>query len=822
MSEQPHDDREESAPNRSRPFDADRRDFMKLVGGHALAGAVGTAALSGPAAAVETASEISPGDGFTEVAPWLEEEDVDVYRIREPTRSEVEAAFHASGARVVVFETSGTIDLGGEELAITEDRCWVAGQTAPSPGITFVRGMLQVDANDCVVQHVRSRIGPGSDGNIQGNDSINTADGTENNVLDHVTASWGTDECLSVGYDTDNTTVTNCLVYEGLYDPYGDGSDHNYATLVGDGATNVTLAGNVWAKCRARLPRLKSETRSVVANNVMYFFNEATKLDGDTEAAVVGNAFIPQDLDDTVVDDGAAYFEDNVTEPESTPLTGGTERLSSPPLWPDGFDALSADGVVEHNLGNAGARPADRTANDERVVQEIRDREGDAYTDSPYDYWIPRPDAVGGYPDLPVNTHALDVPDSGLRQWLSEWAAEVEGGSVPDDSPTPTPSEPDETAPSTPTGLTVTDTTTSSISVEWDAASDRGGSGVDEYHVVYDIIHDGPDSDLGMTSRIVPAGTTSVTLEQVDSDTEYEITVSAVDGAGNESGAARVTASTDSEGTVEDRTGGRGPITVRGAGADVWNEADAFHYYYGQTGGDFDVAVRVDSVEETDEYAKAGLMVRESLDPGATNAMVRRRPSSTGVQWRTSADSATESTTSDEGESESEVSGGTTDHAWQRLVRSGDAIRAYSSPDGVEWTLLADLSLSLSDDVYVGLAVTSHAEGTLCTAEFDSLSGLQLTGNGDVGDVDAAGGVEDGGGPDHSPLPEVDGVEVGDPDGDGLYEDLNGNGEVDYDDVVTYFENMDGEAMTNDVEYFDYNGNGHVDFADLVELFGEV
>ncbi len=323
-----------------------------------------------------------------------------------------------------------------------------------------------------------------------------------------------------------------------------------------------------------------------------------------------------------------------------------------------------------------------------------------------------------------------------------------------------------------------------------------------------------------MTSRGVPAGTTSVTLEQVDPDTEYAIAVSAVDSAGNESGAATVTASTES--ATGDRTGGRGPIAVRGGGADIWNEADAFHYYYGRAGGDFDVAVRVAAVEETDSYAKAGLMVRDSRDAGAANVMIRRRPSSTGVQWRASAGGTTDSTTSSEGQSESEVPGGTTDHAWQRLVRSGDVIRAYSSPDGVEWTLLADLSLSLSDDVYVGLAVTSHAEGTLCTAEFDGFSGLRLTSNRDVGDVDAAGDVEDDGGPDHSPLPEVDGVEVNDPDGDGDYEDLNGNGETDFQDVVEYFDHMDDPAVTDNVDAFDYNGNDEIDFADLVELFREV
>ncbi|WP_263654312.1 RICIN domain-containing protein [Halomicrobium urmianum] len=61
-----------------------------------------------------------------------------------------------------------------------------------------------------------------------------------------------------------------------------------------------------------------------------------------------------------------------------------------------------------------------------------------------------------------------------------------------------------------------------------------------------------------------------------------------------------------------------------------------------------------------------------------------------------------------------------------------------------------------------------------------------------------------------------------DPDGDGLYEDLNGNGEADYADVVDYFDNMEDLSMTDHTDAYDYNGNGEIDFADLVELFEEV
>ncbi|WP_424002508.1 RICIN domain-containing protein [Haloarcula salina] len=374
-------------------------------------------------------SQFGLDSGFADPAPWLDD-DVSVRTVTEPTRSAVETAIGGSGPRVVVFETSGTVDLGGSPLKITVDDCWVAGQTAPSPGITFVNGRVQISADNCVLQHIRSRIGPGADSDIQGNDAVNTAYDTHNNVIDHVTASWGTDECLSVGYKTSQTTVTNNLVYEGLYSPYGDRTDHHYATLVGDDAADVTLAGNVWAKCRRRMPRLKTGSSAVVANNLAYFFDGGSNMDGDTEASFVGNTYLGQiDTSDRVFEGGNAYMEDNTVA--APPLDSGTPKysgneLDSRPLWPDGLDAMSSSDVEAHNLANAGARPADRTANDRRIVTEISERAGNDRLDSPYDYWVADDTDFGGYPDLPENTHSLEVPDSGLREWLAAWATAVE------------------------------------------------------------------------------------------------------------------------------------------------------------------------------------------------------------------------------------------------------------------------------------------------------------------------------------------------------------------------------------------------------------
>ncbi|MDN7025301.1 T9SS C-terminal target domain-containing protein [Methanoculleus sp. FWC-SCC1] len=61
-----------------------------------------------------------------------------------------------------------------------------------------------------------------------------------------------------------------------------------------------------------------------------------------------------------------------------------------------------------------------------------------------------------------------------------------------------------------------------------------------------------------------------------------------------------------------------------------------------------------------------------------------------------------------------------------------------------------------------------------------------------------------------------------DPDGDGLYEDLNGSGRLDFADVVVYFEQMEWIADNEPVDCFDYNGNGRIDFNDIVVLFGGV
>jgi len=61
-----------------------------------------------------------------------------------------------------------------------------------------------------------------------------------------------------------------------------------------------------------------------------------------------------------------------------------------------------------------------------------------------------------------------------------------------------------------------------------------------------------------------------------------------------------------------------------------------------------------------------------------------------------------------------------------------------------------------------------------------------------------------------------------DPDNDGIYEDLNGNGRLDFADVVLYFNQMTWISNNEPIAAFDLNGNGRIDFADIVALFNEI
>lgn len=109
------------------------------------------------------------------------------------------AAVEARGPRIVVFEVGGVIDMGGKTLTIREPFLTIAGQTAPSPGVTLIRGGVDLATHDVVVQHIRVRPGDAGFARKSGRDfdSISTQGISYNIIVDHCSLTWGTDENLS-------------------------------------------------------------------------------------------------------------------------------------------------------------------------------------------------------------------------------------------------------------------------------------------------------------------------------------------------------------------------------------------------------------------------------------------------------------------------------------------------------------------------------------------------------------------------------------------------------------------------------------------------
>src|SRR5687768_17046770 len=105
----------------------------------------------------------------------------------------------ASGPRVCVFEVSGTIRLTSD-LKILNPNITIAGQTAPSPGISIRGASLNIQTSDVLVQHIRLRVGDGVDGPDFGNRDAIKIDGpnpVRNVVVDHVSMAWALDETVS-------------------------------------------------------------------------------------------------------------------------------------------------------------------------------------------------------------------------------------------------------------------------------------------------------------------------------------------------------------------------------------------------------------------------------------------------------------------------------------------------------------------------------------------------------------------------------------------------------------------------------------------------
>lgn len=145
-----------------------------------------------------------------------------------------------------------------------------------------------------------------------------------------------------------------------------------------------------------------------------------------------------------------------------------------------------------------------------------------------------------------------------------------------------------------------------------------------------------------------------------------------------------------------------GILTLQGSGAgDIAGTSDNFHYAYRQLSGDGEIIARIDSLTNTNAAAKAGVMIRESLNANSRHAlMMVTSTQGAGLKWR----SAT-------GGSSSQVTVSGAAPKWLKLERHGNMVTGYESADGVSWNVVQRVAVAMTNDVLVGLVACSKSSG---------------------------------------------------------------------------------------------------------------
>jgi len=375
------------------------------------------------------------------------------------------AAVEAKGPRTVVFRVSGTITLS-RQLRINNPFITIAGQTAPGDGICLRGFPLSINADQVIIRYVRVRLG---DETKTESDAV-SARSHKHIVLDHVSASWSVDECMSV-YHCDSITVQWCIIAESLFASNHTKGAHGFGGIWGGNYS--TYHHNLIASHSSRNPRIAGGAGFVdFRNNVVYNWGYNSTYGGgalhkngrdkrftvtNTDVNLVANyykpgpATAPGEVHHRIVnpswadgDCGKWYVAANVMEGSDSVTAdnwnGGVQPNSSLPMvidsirrkepWPSmPIREQSAHQALVSVLTKAGACFPMRDAVDERIVDDARwgkaTYEGLAYrkAHAMVNMWvksgiIDSQDNVGGWPTLLSKEPPQDSDHDGMPD---EW-----------------------------------------------------------------------------------------------------------------------------------------------------------------------------------------------------------------------------------------------------------------------------------------------------------------------------------------------------------------------------------------------------------------
>lgn len=321
-------------------------------------------------------------------------------------------ALEAAGPRIVVFNVAGIIELKAR-IRIRAPYITIAGNTAPGDGVCISGDTVAIETHDVVIRHMRFRRGATWVGDR--NDALG-GNPVGNIMIDHVSASWGLDENMSMyrhmytppegrgqKLPTVNITIQHSISSEAL-----DTYNHSFGSTIG--GYNATFHHNLWASNAGRNPSIGMTHDFTFLNNVLYNWRHRTIDGGDDgsyytivnnylkpgpatpEGDPVSHRLLKPEPGGTPTPTfGKAYVAGNIVEGNKTVTddnwAGGVQiddedgidvrkalrRLKASEAYSHAYVAVqSAEAAYAHVLANAGATLPRRDAVDERIIDMVR------------------------------------------------------------------------------------------------------------------------------------------------------------------------------------------------------------------------------------------------------------------------------------------------------------------------------------------------------------------------------------------------------------------------------------------------------------------
>jgi hypothetical protein len=362
-------------------------------------------------------------------------------------------ACEQGGARIIVFNVAGIIWLKSP-VNIRAPYVTIAGQSAPGDGVCIAGESVLIDTHDVVIRFMRFRRGATE---VTRRDDALGGNGVGNIIIDHVSASWGLDENMSMYrhvYDrggkevklpTVNITIQNSIFSEAL-----DTYNHSFGSTIG--GLNTMFTRNLWANNISRNPSVGMYGDFNFVNNVVFNWWNRTADGGDHMSFYnfINNYYKPgpvtpagQPISYRILKPesgrdqanknnfGRAYVAGNIIEgnervtadnwdggvqPESKDVKALNEKIrTDKPIQLAQVTVINTNDAYEYVLKNVGATLPVRDAVDKRIVETVKT--GKVYVapdakpyygrfikrrlheDSYKQGIITHPSQVGGYPE---------------------------------------------------------------------------------------------------------------------------------------------------------------------------------------------------------------------------------------------------------------------------------------------------------------------------------------------------------------------------------------------------------------------------------------